>query len=90
MGLTKPDNRMKDIELVLRFSAFFHQTYLNHKPPMRSFLNHEMEKYQFISESESAILGAGFKNSVSIIKSVLGTNAFKRYYKGSDSDPNGR
>jgi len=89
IGLTKPDKRMKDIELVLRFSAFYHQTYLNYKPPMRSFLNHEMEKYQFITASESAILEAGFKNSVLIIKSVLGSNAFKRYYKGSDSDPNG-
>lgn len=48
-----------------------------------------MEKYQYITESESAILGAGFKNSVLIIKSVLGSKAFKRYYKGSDSDPNG-
>lgn len=39
MGITKPDKRMKDIELILRFAAFFHQTYLNYKPPMRSFLN---------------------------------------------------
>ncbi len=89
MGLSKPDKRMNDIALVLRFSAFFHQTYLNYKPPIRSFLNHEMEKYQFITDSESAALTIGFKNSVLIIKSVLGNNAFKRYYKGSDSDPNG-
>jgi hypothetical protein len=50
MGLSNPDKRMKDIEVVLRFSALFHQTYLNYKPPMRSFLNHEMENYQFIKE----------------------------------------
>lgn len=89
MGITKPDKRMKDIELVLRFSAFFHYTYLNYRPPMRNFLNREMEKYQFITDSESAELEAAFKNSVRIIKSLLGGNAFKRYYKGSDSDPNG-
>jgi hypothetical protein len=29
MGLARPDKRMKDVELVLRFSAFYHQTYLN-------------------------------------------------------------
>jgi Protein of unknown function DUF262/HNH endonuclease len=90
IGLTKPDKRMKDIELVLRFSAFFHETYLNYKPPMRSFLNGEMEKYQFITEAESAKLEAAFKNSIIIIRSVLGRNAFKRYYKGSNSDHNGR
>jgi len=89
MGMSKPDKRMKDIELVLRFSAFYHQTYLNYKPPMRSFLNREMEKYQFISDSDSVELESAFKNSISIIKSVLGDNAFKRYYKGTDSNPNG-
>lgn len=89
MGITKPDKRMKDVELVLRFSAFFHQTYLNYKPPMRSFLNREMEKYQFISDSDSAELEAAFKNCVHVVKSVLGPNAFKRYYKGSETDPNG-
>lgn len=89
MGLSKPDKRMNDIELVLRFAAFYHQTYLNYKPPMRSFLNHEMEKYQFISDSDAMALGNGFKNSVFIIKSVLGNNAFKRYYKGSEANPNG-
>ena len=82
MGITKPDKRMKDVELVLRFSAFFHQTYLNYKPPMRSFLNREMEKYQFISDSDSAEIEAAFKNCVHVVKSVLGPNAFKRYYKG--------
>ena len=89
MGLTKPDKRMKDVELVLRFAAFFHQTYLNYKSPMRSFLNREMERYQFISESDSSELENSFKNSVYIVKSLLGKNAFKRYYKGSENDPNG-
>lgn len=89
MGISKPDKRMKDIELVLRFSAFFHQTYLNYRPPMRTFLNREMEKYQFISESDSAELESAFRNTIQIIRSVLGNNAFKRYYKGTDSNPNG-
>jgi hypothetical protein len=38
LGLKKPDKRMKDIELVLRFAAFHFATYLNYKPPMRKFL----------------------------------------------------
>ena len=28
-NLTKPDKRMRDVELVLRFAAFYHSTYLN-------------------------------------------------------------
>lgn len=89
MGLSRPDRRMKDVELVLRFAAFYHQTYLNYKPPMRLFLNREMEKYQFISANDSSELKSAFKNSIQIIKSLLGTHAFKRYYKGTSADPNG-
>ena len=80
MGLSKPDKRIKDIELVLRFSAFFHQTYLNYKPPMRLFLNREMEKYQFISDNDESDLRVAFKNSIITIKSLLAKHAFKRYY----------
>ena len=89
MGISKPEKRMKDIELVLRFAAFYHHTYLNYRPPIRSFLNREMERYQFISDSDASELTQAFKNSISIINSLLGKNAFKRYYKGSESDPNG-
>lgn len=89
MGLSKPDKRMKDVELVLRFAAFYHQTYLNYRPPMRAFLSREMEQYQFISDADAASLKAAFKNALLIIKSLLGKNAFKRYYKGTESNPNG-
>lgn len=90
MGITKPDKRMKDIEIVLRFSAFYHQTYLNYKPPMRNFLSKEMEKFQFINDDDASDLKSAFKNSVSIIKSLLGNHAFRRFYKGDDKNPNGR
>lgn len=89
IGVSKSDKRMKDVELVLRFSAFYHQTYLNYKSPMKNFLNQEMEKYQFISDSDAMALEQGFKNTIGIISSLLGRNAFKRYYKGSSEDPNG-
>jgi hypothetical protein len=89
MGLTKPDKRMKDIELVLRFSAFYHQTYLNYRSSMRNFLNKEMESYRFISETDSNDLHNSFKNAVSIVRSIFGNNAFKRFYRGSEADRNG-
>lgn len=89
MGLSKPDKRMKDVELVLRFAAFFHQTYLHYKPPIRTFLSREMEAQQFITDSGAAELRSAFKNSLAVVKSLLGKHAFKRCYKGSASNPNG-
>lgn len=89
LGLKKPDKRMKDIELVLRFAAFYHFTYLNYKPPMRKFLNNDMEKYQYISDVEAIELKNAFKNAVTIIKSLLDNHAFKRFYKGDEKNPNG-
>lgn len=89
LGLKEPHKRMKDIELVLRFAAFYHSTYLNYKPPMRRFLDTNMEKYQNISESDASELRGSFKNAVSIIRSLLDTSAFKRFYRGSEENPNG-
>lgn len=89
LGLKKPDKRMKDIELVLRFSAFYHETYLNYRPPMKTFLNDEATKYQDIGKDEAQRLRVAFKNTCQIIRSMLGKNAFKRFYKGTDKDPAG-
>jgi hypothetical protein len=89
LGLDKPEKRMKDIELVLRWSAFYLNSYLNYKPPMRNFLNNNMIEYQFIKDEKSNELRKAFKNAVSIIKSLLDKRAFKRFYKGNDKDPNG-
>jgi hypothetical protein len=89
LSINKQEKRMKDIELVLRFAAFYHFTYLNYKPPMRKFLSNDMEKYQFISEKEAIKLKNAFKNTVTTIKSLLDHHAFKRFYKGNVKNPNG-
>src|ERR1044072_1054292 len=89
LGLKKPDKRMNDIELVLRFAAFFHGTYLNYKPPIKKFLNNEAERYQFISQSDATVLRNGFKNTCAIVRSLLDEHAFKRFYKGTAKNPNG-
>lgn len=89
LGLKKPDKRMKDIELVLRFSAYYHATYLKYKPPMKNFLNSEAEKFRNIGKDDAQQLKVAFKNSCQIIKSMFGKNAFKRFYKGSDKNPSG-
>jgi hypothetical protein len=84
-----PKNRMKNIEHVLRFSAFFHSSYLNYSPPMPRFLNKEMEKYRKINENDANELINAFKNAVSINKSLFGSNAFKRFYSGNIKNHNG-
>ena len=89
LGLKKPDKRMKDIELALRFAAFYHATYLNYKPPMKNFLNTEAEKHHNLSKDNAHELKAALKNACQVIRSMFGKNAFKRFYKGSDKDPLG-
>jgi hypothetical protein len=89
LGLKSPDNRMKDIELVLRFAAFYHSTYLKYKPPMKNFLNNEMQEHQNISKEKADELRHAFKNAVGIIRSLLDTHAFKRFYSGNEKKVDG-
>jgi len=90
MGLTAPEKRMKDVEYVLRFAAFYHATYLKYKPSIARFLNEDMRKYQDISNNDAVQLREAFKNSVALVWSLLGANAFKRFYRGEEKSPNGR
>lgn len=89
LGLEQSDKRMKDIELVLRFSTFYHQSYINYKPPIKSFLNNESLKYQYINDKDAEQLRKAFKNAISIIKSLFDNKAFKRLYRGTKNNPNG-
>ncbi|MCX5720492.1 MAG: DUF262 domain-containing protein [Nitrospirae bacterium] len=89
LGLAKPDKRMKDMELVLRFAAFHHATYLNYKSPMKNFLNVEAGKYREIGQDEENQLRSAFKNACHIIRSMFGKTAFKRFHKGSEKNPGG-
>lgn len=89
LGLKSQDRRMKDVELVLRFAAFFHASYLNYKPPMRRFLNMDMEKYLHIKEQDAQELRNAFKGAVAITKSLLDKHAFKRYRRGEENKPDG-
>ncbi len=89
IGINGPEKRMRDVELVLRFAAFYHSTYLNYRPPMRQFLNDDMERFQHISDRDVERCRRAFKNSVHLIRTLLGKNAFKRFYRGNDKNANG-
>ena len=90
LGLKEPHKRMYDRELVLHFLAFYNQTYLKYKPPMKQFLNREMENNRNISEEKIKELRRAFKETVSMVKSVFGDKAFRRFIPGDEKDPNGR
>jgi len=85
-----PDKRMRDVEMVLRFSSFYHSTYLNYSPPMKSFMNKDMEQYKNIPQVAQDSLRAAFKKSCQLVYSLLGPHAFKRFYRGDNDDANGR
>jgi len=80
---------MKDVELVLRFAAFLHATYLQYRAPISQFLNRDMRTNQRISDEDSGELRQQFKKSASLVRSLLGEHAFRRFYKGTDANRNG-
>lgn len=89
LGIEGQEKRMLDVELVLRFAAFLNKTYLHYKSPIKSFLNEEMRERQNLSDCKAEEIKNAFKNSVSLIKSLLGEKAFRRYLPGSEANANG-
>jgi hypothetical protein len=85
IGIKNPERRMADVELVLRFATFYHATYLNYKPPIKKFLNDDMERYENIKDKEALEL----KNAVTIIKSLFRDHAFRRFRRGTENNPDG-
>ncbi|HEY0756927.1 MAG TPA: DUF262 domain-containing protein [Ktedonobacteraceae bacterium] len=88
-GFKVTDPRMRDVELVLRFAAFYHTSHLNYKGPMKEFLNSDMEKYKNITKEEADRLRAAFKNALQIMKSLFGDSTFRRFHSGTRSKPDG-
>ena len=82
--------RMIDRELLLRFFAFYNNSYLKYKAPMRQFLNQEMHNNQNLNEEKAKELREVFKKSVDLTRSVFGDNAFRRFVVGEESDSNGK
>jgi len=85
----KLKERMLDIEFILRFFAFYRNTFLKYKPPMKQFLNKEMKGYRNIDDKELSNLIDVFKKTVDIVKSVFGDKAFRRFVNGNEKDSNG-
>lgn len=89
IGLKAPDKRMRDREMILRFFALYHDL-LGYKPPMRHFLNREMERQRHATDRGIAEFSELFHKSVQLCLTVFGERAFKRFTVGDQQDPNGR
>lgn len=72
LGFAEPDRRMKDVELVLRFFAFYNRNYENYKKPMKRFLDKEMETHQNLPESEARRLERVFIQTLELVKYIFG------------------
>lgn len=89
VGLDSEEKRMRDVELVLRYCAFLNKGYTNYKAPIKRFLNEEASERQNVSKEKSAEIRKCFKNSVTLVKSLLGNNVFHRYLPGNEDNPDG-
>lgn len=89
IGGTNRNNRMWHVELVLRYFAFYDRGYLRYKSPIKKFLNDEARDRQNISPDKETEFRKCFKNSVTLVKSLLGEKAFRRYLRGNETNKNG-
>jgi hypothetical protein len=88
MGLKEPEKRMKDVEFVLHFGAFYHQTYLKLQSGIKSFLNNEMKMHQNLSKDECDDFVAQFHKAVQINYSLFGARSFRKIACGNPDNPN--
>lgn len=88
MGLKGPDKRMKDVEYVLHFGAFYHQGPSKCSNGMANFLNSEMKQFRDITEEQRQDFIAKFKRAVQINKSLFGNRSFRKIRCGDGEDPN--
>jgi hypothetical protein len=89
LGLTQPERRMRDVELVLRFAAFYHAGDSAYRAPMRRFLNEEMAHFRHITNEEAVEMYHAFRDAVQTLREMMGQQAGRRFRRGHEQDPNG-
>lgn len=68
--------RLKDMEMILRFFAFYYHSE-HYRSPMKDFLNRYMAKNRDLAHQSEADLAATFKNTVAVIAGSIGHRAFR-------------
>lgn len=72
-GIARPDPRMRDVELVVRFCALF-EPRTTYTKPMKQFLNNFMKKHQYDESLEP--YGSKFVEAAQRVYEVLGSRPF--------------
>jgi 5-methylcytosine-specific restriction endonuclease McrA len=86
-GDAKPDLRMLDVELVLRFSAWLNRgwTTLTNKN-IGEFLDQEMELGKSYKPGKLKTIEQQFKNAVELSHQAFDSRVFRRYFPGESED----
>lgn len=77
-NVKEPDLRMRDIELVLRFFAFYEKAY-DYKGNLKSFLDNYQSDGEKLTLDKKTDLKGIFNRVVEDVKIVFGNEAFRRY-----------
>lgn len=81
--------RMIDRGMVLRFLAFWNKTYLKYKPPIKQFVNHEVNENRYLSSEKSSEYRNKFLHAIEMSKVVFGDKSFRRFIPGTNENQNG-
>ena len=72
----KKSRRLKDMEMILRFFAFYYR-FDQYRSPMKDFLNRYMAENRNLDRQSEAELRDVFCKTTSVLNSVLGRRAFR-------------
>lgn len=72
----KKSNRLKDLEMILRFFAFFYHS-AAYRRPMKDFLNRYMASNRNLQRQTEEDLRKAFVNTVSVLREAVGARAFR-------------
>ena len=91
LKIREPHKRMVDVELTLRFLAFYHQKYLNHPDKKTGeFLDEQMRLGRAYTAPKLRQGEDAFKAATEMAWEIFGTQAFKPFIRGTEAKPSGR
>ena len=88
LNLTKPHNRFKDVELILRILAMFdasHENFSSYPSVMKKFLNNYMRNNRNADTNKRNEIYSLFNSNIEKVYNVFGKSAFKKWNPKEDS-----
>jgi hypothetical protein len=82
LNLSKPHNRFKDVEMILRYLAVSessHENFSNYPGVMKTFLNQYMLKHREVSESAIQEISSNFTETLEKVYEIFGEESFKKW-----------